>query len=99
MSSSKIQLYNLDDSVINSFSHKTQTITLTVSAWNNNTQTVAVSGITSDNTVIVSSNPESFDAYSSAKIKCTAQSTNSLTFICDKVPTTDIKVNIVILEV
>ena len=99
MSSSKIQLYNLDDSVINSFSHKTNTITLTVSAWNDNIQTVSVSGITNDNTIIVSSHPESFDAYSSAKIKCTTQSTNSLTFICDKVPTTDVKVNIIILEV
>lgn len=79
--------------------HSTVTVTLSVASWSNNSQTVAATGVTVDNTVIVSPSPTSHIAYGSAKVICTAQASNSLTFTCEEVPERDIDVNIVILGV
>ena len=73
------------------------TVTLSASAWSNNTITVTVSGVTSSNTVIVSPAPASFEDYRTAVIYCSAQSTDSLTFTCLTTPTTDITVNVLII--
>lgn len=101
MSSSKIQTYNLDSSIIDSIQpkHITNVITLSVSGWNNNSQTVICNGVTTDNTVILSPSPTSHTAYGSAKVICTAQGVNSLTFTCEEVPESDLTVNVVILGV
>lgn len=72
------------------------TATLSSSGWNSGTQSVTVSGVTASNTVIVSSSPDSFSAWSSACIRATAQATNQLTFTCDTVPTTNVTANIMI---
>lgn len=70
---------------------------LTVAGWSNNTQTVTVMGVTATNTVFVSPAPASASDYASAGIICTAQGTDSLTFMCQTTPTNNLTVNVVIL--
>ena len=79
--------------------HLKKTITLSAASWAANKQTVAVSGVTADNTVIVAPSPESSDAYNLAVVKCTAQGDGALAFSCAKVPASNIDVNLVILGV
>lgn len=73
---------------------KNLTVTLTSADWVDNTQNVNVVGMNDTKSVIVQANEETKDIYTSAGIKCTAQSTNQLTFTCDSVPNSDIKVDI-----
>lgn len=75
----------------------TRTATLISSWWSSNTQTVSVSWVTADNTVIVSPAPANIEDYVEAKIYCTAQWSGTLTFTCDSEPSNDIVVNIAIL--
>lgn len=77
--------------------HAAKTATLTAAGWSNKTQTVAVNGVTADNTVIVGPSPTSQDVWAKAGVKCTAQAANSLTFTCKTAPTAALNVNIVIL--
>lgn len=71
------------------------TVTLTVAGWSSNTQTVSASNVKADNIVWVSPAPASFDAYSKAGIRATAQADGSITFTCTKVPTDEITVEVV----
>jgi len=73
-------------------------VTLTTAGWSSNTQSVTATGVTASNTVIVSPNPSSMSAYTNAKVFCSAQGSNSLTFSCTDTPTGDIVVNVVILN-
>lgn len=91
-------------SYVNTYSqakHKTLTITLSQSSWSSGSQTVTATGVTTSNTVIVSPAPASLDDYGKSKVKCTAQASNKLTFTCstDKVPTSNLTINVVILGV
>lgn len=79
--------------------HSTVTVTLSVASWTDNSQTVTCNGVTVDNTVIISPSPTSHDAYGSAKVICTTQGVNSLTFTCGEVPESNLTVNVVILGV
>ena len=72
------------------------TASLTVAGWSSNSQSVTVSGVTSSNIVWVSPSASSLDDYVDAGIICTTQGTNSLTFTCVTVPTSEITINIVI---
>lgn len=101
MGSSKIMANSIDDSVLDMFKPKNVSVTLTASGWSNGSQAITAQGVTATSIVIISPSPASFDAYGKAKIKCTAQSKNSLTFMCDtsSVPTVDLTVNIVIMGV
>lgn len=67
------------------------TVTLTSSGWGSNEQTVTVSGVTASNMVVVSVLDDS------CGINCTAQASNTLTFVCDTTPSSDITVNVAIL--
>lgn len=78
--------------------HSSLTATLTSAWWSSSEQTVSVSGVTASNTVIVSPSPSSMSAYTNAKVYCSAQGSNSLTFSCTDTPTGDIVVNVVILN-
>ncbi len=78
--------------------HVTRIVTLSSSSWSNKSQTVSVSGVTTSNTIIVGPDPAYVDAYGNAGIVCTAQASNSLTFTCNIVPTTNITVNVIILN-
>ena len=63
------------------------TVTLPAASWSGNIQTVTVQGITpSTEIVIVSYSPDSYQAYTEAGIRATAQGQNALTFACDDVP-------------
>lgn len=79
--------------------HIQRTATLTPANWSSSSQTVAVDGVTAENTVIVSPAPAFADAYTEAGIVCTAQAENSLTFTCTDTPSGAIVVNIAILGV
>ena len=79
--------------------HNRQTVTLSVSSWSNNSQTVTCSGVTADNTIIVAPAPESIESYGKAEVKCMSQSLNSLTFTCSKTPETTLNINVLILGV
>ena len=76
-----------------------QTITLSSSAWSSNSQTVTVSGVTADELdQLITPTPAiaSQSAYYEAGIMCTNQGTNSLTFTCQTVPTSNLTVYVVI---
>ena len=72
-------------------------VTLSASSWNNKTQSVSVSGVTSSSRVVVTPKYGSIDSYVAAEIYCTGQGTNSLTFACVTVPTATLTVNVLIL--
>lgn len=69
------------------------TVTLTSSGWGSKTQTATVSGVTTSNLVLV----ELPDGSSGYGIKCTAQGSNTLTFTCETVPTTNVTVNVAVI--
>lgn len=75
------------------------TATLSSSNWNStsHTQSVTVSGVTTSNTVIVSPAPSDIATWVAGNVRCTSQTTNSLTFTCDTNPTANITANVVIL--
>lgn len=76
-----------------------QTITLSSSAWSSNSQTVTVSGVTADELdQLITPTPAiaSQSVYYEAGIMCTNQGTNSLTFTCQTVPTSNLTVYVVI---
>ena len=79
-------------------------VTLTASAWGSadNTQTVAVSGVSADeNAQLIIPTPviASQTAYYESGILCTGQAVDSLTFTCKTVPAEDLTVYVVIQEV
>lgn len=73
-------------------------ITLLSTEWVDNFQTVTATGITTDNDVIICPNPSSFVAYGENVIRCSAQSTDILAFVCENTPAVDITVNVMILN-
>lgn len=73
------------------------TVTLSSSGWNNLSQSVTASGVTSDNDVIISPASSSHDAYGEAGVRCTGQTSNRLTFTCKEKPTGNLSVNVLIL--
>lgn len=84
---------------VDSKSPTSVTITLTTSGWSSNTQTVTVSGVSATETAqLITPTPAiaSQSAYYEAGIMCTNQGTNSLTFTCQTVPTSNLTVYVVI---
>jgi len=75
-------------------------VTLLSASWSNNTQTVDVTNVTADNTVIVSPAPDSdnYSAYTENTVRCIAQDAGSLTFVCESEPTMDVIVNVTIIN-
>ena len=77
--------------------------TLAVADWsldsgtNKYTQSVSVTGVTGTNTVFVSPAPSSAADYASSSVLCISQTTDSLTFQADSVPSNAITVNVVII--
>ena len=84
--------YKIDDM------HKPITVTLPSIGWQDGYQTANVSGVTSGNTILVGYNPDSYEAYSDAGIRCTGQGEGTLTFKCDSQPDGAVSVNVVILN-
>ena len=59
-------------------------------------QTVSVSGMRSSKFAIVGPEPLDWAVYTAANVHCGTQGYNSLTFAADKLPTSDIGVNVLI---
>ena len=74
------------------------TITLSASGWQDGYQTVNAPGVTAGNIILVGYNPDSYEAYSDAGIRCTGQGNGTLTFFCESAPTSDVSANVVILN-
>ena len=74
------------------------TATLTPSGWSSNAQTVTVSGVTASNTVLVSYAPSDKALWTDADIYCYSQASNSLTFRCTTAPSSNVTVNVMIVE-
>ena len=81
-------------------SFTTITVTLDKDDWSNKIQTVTATGVTAENTVIATAAPDdtSFSAWSNSGIYAAVQALNSLTFKCRSAPTSDVIVNILILN-
>ena len=78
--------------------HKPIEVTLLVDGWVDNSQTIAVESVTVDNTIIVSPTSASRTAYCEANAYCSSQGDKTLTFECEDTPSTDLIVNVVILN-
>lgn len=78
--------------------HTATTATLSSASWSSHTQTVSVTWVTASNTVLVSPAPSSFADYTNAMIYCSAQASGTLTFTCTTDPSSNITVNVVILN-
>lgn len=76
--------------------HKTATVTLQAgqTTWSN----VSVTGVTANNTVIVTPAPASFSAWVTAGVYCSAQGSGTLTFKASAAPSSALTANIVILD-
>ena len=72
-----------------------ESLTLSASNWNSNSQEVPSSVAAADNVIIVSPIPDDQEIYGKRGIKCSTQAQGSLTFTCKTLPTTDIHVNVV----
>ena len=76
-------------------------VQLTTGGWTASsgkyTQSVAATGVTASNNIIVSPAPNYRDSYSDNKVFATAQTANRITFTADTKPTQAMYVNVVIL--
>lgn len=77
---------------------KSVVVELPASGWQDGYQTVNVSGVTSGNTILVGYNPDSYEAYSDAGVRCVEQDNGTLTFFCESTPDVDVSANVVILN-
>ena len=80
------------------FTAKSTTTATLTTTWSSKTQTVSVTGVTASNTVIITPAPASYNAYCEYGVYCSAQSSGTLTFTCDEVPTSSLTVNVLILN-
>lgn len=76
------------------------TVTLWADDWSANTlrQTVAVSGVGASDHLVITAAPGSFAAYSQAGVRCSAQTTNQLTFQCEVIPTETLTAHVLVVR-
>ena len=89
-------LYPETNNLLPNSTYSQISITLTINGWSNNQQTVTAIGVTTTNAVIVSPAPDSIEEYSKRVVYCSAQSTNSLTFTCKRLPSKELTVNVLL---
>ncbi len=81
---------------------KSAIATLNSDSWDENNLScfINVDGVTVDNIVIVSPEPttSNYEVYNRYGVYCASQEDNRLMFLCKKVPSSDIDINIVIFE-
>ena len=88
--------YNVKDTVATT---KTRNVvTLTVDGWSNNSQTVNLPEVTTDNDLFIAPVEDSAIDYYHADIRASAQAAGRLTFRCKTVPTASLRVNVVIFD-
>ena len=73
------------------------TATLPVAGWSDKSQTVTVTGVTTTNNILVMPQKASSEDYYTAEVEAIVQATDSLTFVCETVPTAALIVDIIIL--
>lgn len=84
---------------IDSLRYKTAIITLLANGFETGKiQTVLVDEVTSNSIVIISPEPKSLKAYSEDGCYCSEQSEGKLTFSVEKTPSSNLKVNILIMN-
>ena len=76
----------------------TQSVSLASGSWSSLTQTVSVSGVTSNNIVLVTPAPGSYTAYHGSGVYCSAQGSGTLTFKAVSKPTSTLTVNILLIS-
>ena len=88
------------DAVAGKASFTTITVTLDKDDWSNSIQTVTATGVTTTNVAVARSDTDdtSYNTWNNCGIRAVVQALNSLTFKCRSVPTSDINVNILILN-
>lgn len=66
--------------------------------WTDNKQTINVSSVTAQNTVVVAPEPslDNYDAYIEYNIRCIEQAEGVLIFVCENVPDVTITINLAI---
>ena len=73
--------------------------TLLSTGWNSsNIQTINITGVSLDNIIIISPTDSSKEDYVENGVWCNGQSSNSLTFICETIPTNNINLKILIIN-
>lgn len=95
-----VELQTLLATIINKAVFTQTSVTLLSNGWSSNEQTVTVAGVTATNAVLATGGEDdtSHKAWSNNDIWCVSQSADSLTFACSTVPTSDVTVNILILD-
>ena len=78
--------------------HSVISVSLSASSWSSNKQTATVSGVTANSTIVVTPAPESHAVYGESGVYCSAQENGTLTFACSETPTTNLNVNVLILN-
>lgn len=79
---------------------KTSKATLLTGGWANNQQTVAVEGVLAGDdkqAIVTVADPNDLEVYLDCNIKLSENGAGTLTFICDDVPGTNVRVNVLIL--
>lgn len=87
-----------DKEKLNGISVTAVNVTLTANGWSGNEQSVTVAGIEATTNVVIAAAPASMEAYRDAEIYCIGQDTNTLTFVCDTAPETDIGASVLIIK-
>lgn len=72
------------------------TVTLTVAGWDTSakTQSVSCAGVTSSSVIFVTASGDHFIDYYNLGVRCTGQSTDTLTFTCDTIPSFDLTASV-----
>lgn len=91
------EINDLRTAINNKSSTKTTSVTIpSTTTYTDKVCSVTVDGITESTVLLVSPNPNSISAWSSSGMYCSGQGTNSLSFTCTTIPTSDITINIII---
>jgi len=76
----------------------TLSVILPAANWTGNTQSVAASGVTATNSVIVTPAPATYTDYVDNGIRCTTQGEGTLNFACDYEPSTNVTANVLVIH-
>ena len=73
------------------------TCSLTVAGWSSNTQTVSLTGMTTDRIAIIGPVADSIDVCKTNAVYCSAQGNGTLTFKCQTTPSVAITMNVIMI--
>lgn len=78
--------------------HNVISASLPTSNWSSMEQTVTINGVTENNTIVVTPASENHTAYCEAGVYCSTQANGTLIFTCLETPSSDLTVNVLILD-